>query len=81
MAKRKTVKLDKDLQSSYKEDYPKVKNAPAGYPPLLGMRGKTWYERAKNYERKYGKKVEPINNNLVDELNLEKKLNLEENNV
>ena len=42
------------------EDYPKVKHAPEGYPALLGMSGKTWYERAKAYEKKYGKRVEKI---------------------
>lgn len=40
-------------------DYPKVKNAPAGYPHLLGIKGRTWYERARNYEKLYNKRVEP----------------------
>lgn len=44
-------------------DYPKVKHAPAGYPHLLGMPGRTWYERAKAYEKKFGKRVEKVGEN------------------
>lgn len=60
MAKHNTVNLDKELANQVLEDYPKVKNPPLGYPALLGMPGNTWYERAKNYETMYGKKVEKM---------------------
>ena len=60
MAKSKKVNLDKKLAELTPFSYPKVKNPPAGYPALLGLPGLTWYERAKAYERKYGKRVEPI---------------------
>lgn len=60
MAKRKNVNLDKELAKQAVDDYPKVKNPPAGYPPLLGMPGSTWYERAKAYKSAYGKKVEKM---------------------
>lgn len=74
MAKRKKVNLDSELKKVEVFDYPKVARTPAGYPPLLAIQGKTWYERAKNYERIYGKKVEPIvNTSLVDGLNKEEK--------
>lgn len=59
-SKKKVVKIDAQL-AKQAEDYPKVKNAPEGYPHLLGVAGKTWYERAHNYERIYHKKVEPLN--------------------
>lgn len=55
MAQRKRVANPQPLP-----DYPKVKNAPKGYPALLGVKGYTWYERAKNYEKLYNKRVEPI---------------------
>lgn len=60
MAKKKKVNLDEELKNQPVSDYPKVKNAPVGYPPLLGVKGLTWYERAQNYEKMYGKKVEPV---------------------
>lgn len=60
MAKRKTVNLDKELAKQVVDDYPKVKNPPVGYPALLGIKGHTWYERAKNYEAIYAKKVEKM---------------------
>lgn len=58
MAKRKKVNLDKELEKQVAFDYPKVKNPPLGYPPLLGLPGRTWYERACAYEKKYNKRVE-----------------------
>ena len=57
---KKTVDLEKELKTVKEEDYPKVRDTPAGWPPLYGMIGETWYERAKQYEFKYGKKVEPL---------------------
>lgn len=65
--KKKKVNLDKELKAQPVFDYPKVKNAPAGYPPLLGIKGITWYERARNYEKMYGKKVERIEDGTVSE--------------
>lgn len=59
MAKKK-VNLDKKLAEIPTSNYPKVKNPPSNYPALLGLPGRTWYERAIAYERKYGKKVEPL---------------------
>lgn len=58
MAKKRVVEIDQELKPA--PDYPKVKNAPAGYPHLLGVEGRTWYERAKNYEKLYNKRVEPL---------------------
>lgn len=60
MAKRKKVNLDTELTKGEASSYPKVARTPAGYPPLLGIQGRTWYERAVNYERLYNKKVEPL---------------------
>lgn len=58
-SKKKVIKIDTEL-AKQADDYPKVKNAPEGYPHLLGVSGRTWYERARNYEHIYGKKVEPL---------------------
>lgn len=66
MPRKKKVNLDEELANQVVIDYPKVKNAPAGYPHLLGIKGSTWYERAKRYEQMYGKKVEPTNKETQD---------------
>lgn len=64
---RKKINLDQELKDQPPFDYPKVKNAPAGYPHLLGIPGRTWYERAKAYEKMYGKRVERKDDGTVSE--------------
>lgn len=58
----KTVNLDKALKSPDIQEsrYPMVKHTPAGWPPLKGTSGKTWYQRALNYEYELGKPVLPL---------------------
>lgn len=55
-----TINLDQELKSVKIQDYPKVRDTPTGWPPLFGLTGDTWYERAKQYELKYGEKVAPL---------------------
>ena len=75
--KKKVVQIDEALQNTASHSYPKVKKTPAGYPPLLGVKGKTWYERAINYELKYGKPVLPIQDITENDTILEENDKLE----
>lgn len=74
--KKKVVQIDEVLQEKI-SSYPKVKNAPAGYPTLLGIKGRTWYERAINYERKYNKPVPHLDDIATPENDSEDNINME----
>lgn len=57
----KIINLDESLKGIDESefDYPLVSDTPKGWPSLKNIDGRTWYQRALNYEAWQGQRVLP----------------------